>query len=244
MAQSDVVKSSKRVIEILETFDKQRRPLSLHEMVTLLKYPVSSAAALLKSLVTLGYLSYDVYSRSYLPTTRIASLGSWIWESVVDQRVLELMTRLNQLTGDTVTLSTLSGTEVQYLHVIPSVQPWRFEVSVGFRRAVAVSGTGWVLLSALNDEQIEDLVRQINFRERERSKKVQLAALMERVEGVRSAGYAFSKHMILPGGGAIAKALPQAPFQRQFAIAVHGVVDHLARHESAILKIMRGGLRK
>jgi len=240
---TDVVKSSKRVMEILEAFDRQRRPMSLNDVVQALGYPVSSAAALLKSLVMLGYLSYDSYSRTYLPTTRIATLGNWIWDTVVDARILDLMAKVNRITGDTVTLSALSGVEVQYLHVIPSTQPLRFEVAVGFRRAVFVSGTGWALLGALTDPQIEDLVRQINFRERDKSKKVPLNVLMERVNTVRKNGYAFSKHMIVRGGGAIATLLPEAPFQRRFVIAVHGLVEHLEQREALIVKTMRAGIR-
>ena len=106
---------------------------------------------------------------AYLPTTRIATLGTWIWDSVVDKRILDLMDSLNRLTGDTVTLSTLSGVNVQYLHVVPSTQPLRFEVPVGYLRSVFVLGAGWALLGALTDAQLEELVRQINLARQARS---------------------------------------------------------------------------
>lgn len=153
------------------------------------------------------------------------------------------MDSLNRLTGDTVTLSTLSGVNVQYLHVVPSTQPLRFEVPVGYLRSVFVSGAGWALLGALTDAQLEELVRQINFQERDRSKKVTLTALLERVNTARENGYAFSKHMIVRGGGSIAVLLPEASFKRRFAVAVHGLVEHLEQREAVIVKGLRAGLK-
>jgi len=43
---------------------------------TKLGYPVSSGAAMLKSLVSLGYLEYDRKTQTYLPTMRIAVAGA------------------------------------------------------------------------------------------------------------------------------------------------------------------------
>ena len=50
------IKSARRVFEIMEFFDHERRPLGLKTICDTLGYPVSSGAAMLKSLVTLGYL--------------------------------------------------------------------------------------------------------------------------------------------------------------------------------------------
>ena len=69
------IKSARRVFEIMEFFDRARRPLGLKAICDELRYPVSSGAAMLKSLVTLGYLEYDRKTQTYLPTMRIAVLG-------------------------------------------------------------------------------------------------------------------------------------------------------------------------
>lgn len=66
------IKSARRVFEIMEFFDRARRPLGLKAICDELRYPVSSGAAMLKSLVTLGYLEYDRKTQTYLPTMRIA----------------------------------------------------------------------------------------------------------------------------------------------------------------------------
>ena len=81
-----VVKSARRVFEVLELFDRERRPLSLKEMCAALRLAPSSGAALLKSLVALGYLDYDRGTRSYFPTMRIAFLGQWVDEALFGGR--------------------------------------------------------------------------------------------------------------------------------------------------------------
>ena len=71
----DAVKSARRAFEILELFDRERRPLALKDILEALGYPASSGSALLKSLVALGYLDYDRDRRTYFPTMRISALG-------------------------------------------------------------------------------------------------------------------------------------------------------------------------
>ena len=72
----DAVKSARRAFEILELFERERRPLALKDILDDRGYPASSGSALLKSLVTLGYLDYDNDRRTYFPTMRIAALGA------------------------------------------------------------------------------------------------------------------------------------------------------------------------
>src|SRR3546814_2678173 len=43
-----------------------------------LGYPQSSTSALLRSLVGMGYLNYDAHARTYITSSRVALLGSWV----------------------------------------------------------------------------------------------------------------------------------------------------------------------
>ncbi|MBP8232968.1 MAG: helix-turn-helix domain-containing protein, partial [Rhizorhabdus sp.] len=92
MADDSSVKSASRVFEILELFDGSRVPLSATEIVRKLGWPQSSTVALLKTLVSLGYLAYDTFERTYLPTMRVALLGGWMFEALgPDRRLIELI---------------------------------------------------------------------------------------------------------------------------------------------------------
>ncbi|MDR3509231.1 MAG: helix-turn-helix domain-containing protein, partial [Caulobacteraceae bacterium] len=208
MADS-AVKSAKRVFEILELFDRQRRPLGLKEILDALGYPASSGSVLLKSLVSLGYLDYDRDRRIYFPTMRIAALGGWVHDVLFGDGALSgLMSHLHRLTGETVILATQSDLHAQYVHLIHSAEPLQFSVPPGARRPLANSGMGWLLLSAKSNEEIERLRRRINA-EQAGGPQQSSEALMERIDEIRARGYAFSKHTVSEGAGVIGALLPR-----------------------------------
>lgn len=76
-----VVKSAARVLEVFEFFAGRKTPATVGEVCASLGYPQSSTSVLLKSLLTLGYLSYDSGTRRYAPSEKVARLGNWIGNS-------------------------------------------------------------------------------------------------------------------------------------------------------------------
>ena len=237
------IKSAKRVFEVLEAFDRQRRPLSLKEILLDLGYPASSGSALLKSLVSLGYLDYDRERRTYFPTMRVAALGSWVQDALFGEGALAaVMQRLHEVTGETVILAAQSDLSAQYVHLIRSSEPLNFSVPPGARRPLAASGMGWVLLSAKSDDEIEKLRRRINAQPE--AQPLSREALMERINEVRARGYAFSKHTVSDGAGIIAAALPRGAFGRTFALGVGGPVSRLEAKESVIVRELRAGAER
>ena len=66
------------VAQLLELFDEHQGPLTATQVERRLGFPQSSTLALLKSMVRLGYLSFDRMGRQYLPTLRVATLGRWL----------------------------------------------------------------------------------------------------------------------------------------------------------------------
>lgn len=236
------VKSAKRAFEILEAFDRHRRPLALKEVLDDLGYPASSGSALMKSLVSLGYLDYDRDQRTYFPTMRIAVLGAWVQEALFGEgRLLAALEALHESTGETVILGAQSDLHAQYIHLIHSNEPLQFRAPPGTRRPLARSGMGWVLLAAKPDAEIEQLRRRINA---ESDEKLSREDLMARVNEVRARGYAFSKHTVSEGVGIIAAALPRGPFGRVFVIGAAGYVSRLERKEAQIVAELRAAVAK
>jgi len=238
------IKTSKRVFEIFEAFESLQRPMALKDFTLRFGYPPSSASAILKSLVALGYLDYDRFSRTYMPTMRIASMGNWIQPALFGQNeeVLRLMQRLSEEFGECITLSAQSDLYVQYVYLIPSRLPIWYSVPIGTIRPIARSGSGWIMLGARTNAEIADLVRRINFHEPDPAQKVKLAELMEHVEQGRRDGYLFNKHTLEPGAGGICMVLPERRFGRLFALAVSGPVDRLETKQDRVIQAMREGI--
>ncbi|MCP5280822.1 MAG: helix-turn-helix domain-containing protein [Rhodoferax sp.] len=236
----DVIKSVGRVFEILEYFEEVGRPLSLNELSTHFRYPTSSTAAMLKSMMHLGYLNYDAKSRTYMPTPRLAELGAWALDAFLhEDELVAAINRLSQRTGETVAVAVQSDLYAQYLHVAYPDEPLQFRIKPGALRSVTASGMGWMLLSAQEDSAIELLWRRSN-RARDRKPALStLATLMKRVRDAREQGFVVSRHTVTQGAGIIAMLLPSAFFGRALAIGVGGPVWRMDEKYDLILKEMR-----
>lgn len=241
----EVIKTAKRLFEILEYFDEVQRPLSLKEVALRFGYPVSSASAVLKSMLVLGYVDFDRDSRTYMPTMRIVQLGSWVQGSLFGERgILALVNHLSLVTEETVSIATQSDLYMQYIHVQPSPHTIQMSLRPGTIRPLARSGLGWMLLSARPDETIEKLVRRINFEEADRKRKVDLKELMQKIRKIRKDGYVISLHTVVAGGGVIGMLLPQRRHGRTLAIGVGGPVERLVSRRPQIVKALREGIER
>ena len=113
-----VVKSAGRVFEVLELFDIERVALTATSIARTLKYPASSTVALLKSLVQLGYLTYDTNERVYFPSIRTAAISHWFEEIFLpDCKLFELVKELTNTTNESVFLSWQNDLEMQCVSV-------------------------------------------------------------------------------------------------------------------------------
>ena len=238
-----VIKTARRLFRILEFFDAVQRPLALKEVVTRFNYPVSSTSAILKSMVVLGYIDYDRYSRTYMPTMRMVQLGQWVQDVLFGEGgIVSLAKHLNKTTEETVAIATQSDLYMQYIHVVPSPHSIQYTGRPGVVRPLARSGLGWMLLSARSDEMIDKLVRRTNFEEEDPARKVDLQELMTRIREIRKNGHVISLNTVTAGEGIIGMLLPERRHGRILAIGVGGPVDRLVAKKSEILKLLREGV--
>jgi DNA-binding IclR family transcriptional regulator len=235
---ASAIKSARRVFEVLEEFDRLRRPLTLKEIADALAYPTSSAQALLKSLVVVGYLEYDRPSRTYLPTMRIAAVGRWVSEELFGAGdVLPVMRALHEATGQVIILGARSDLFAHYVHVISSDEaaPLR-AAGPGLVRPLGRCAVGRLLLSTLPDAEIDLIVRRINIAEPEA--RLDIVALMDNIAEIRHRRHAFSRHLMSEGNGVIAVLAPPALFGRQLALGIGAPVERLeARYDDYLQRL-------
>ena len=238
------IKSARRIFEVLEYFEEVKRPVSLKEVATKCDYPTSSAAALLKSMAMLGYLFYDSYNRTYMPTMRIAQMGEWLNTGLFgDSAILALVDYVHQELDELVNISTQSDLHAQYIHCLQTSKRLRFDVKPGEVRPLAISGVGRTLLSGHTDVEIERLLRRINA-VCPAEEHMELNALMKIINGIRRDGYMFSKHIIVQDAGVIAVLLPRRDFGRDLVLGVGGPVSRLEERQDEILACVRKGIAR
>ncbi|CAN5238458.1 helix-turn-helix domain-containing protein [soil metagenome] len=238
--ESKLVKSAGRVLEILEYFDDLQRQSTVMEIADALGYPQSSTSALLRSLVTMGYLNYDPQSRTYITSSRVALLGSWVNSPFfAEGAIISMMKELNEQTHDTVVLGMRNGQHVQYIHVIQATSPARLHMTLGTVRPLAASGAGYAVLATMTDAEVTRIVMRVNAEAREGEPLIKVRELLEKIAVIRDKGYAFTCDMVTRGGGMIAAPLPRMAGQPQMIIGIGGISEVMRQREDELAEALR-----
>lgn len=234
----DPIKSARRSFEVFEYFQLRQTPLTLSHICGALNYPASSASVLLKSLVSLGYLDYNMAERNYMPTMKIADLGGWVQNVVLgDGRIARAMNDLSEKFGETVTLAVQSDLYAQYLYLIQSRKPIWYPIPIGTLRPLTGSGSGLMMLSRMRDVDVRKIVKRINFHRLDKRRPT-AADVIAQLRCCREDGYIFSRHLIEQGAGGVSVLLEDRRFGRSYALGVHGSIDRLEPVEQEVVQAL------
>lgn len=235
-----MVKSAQRVMEVFELFDRLQRDLSLSEIAKELKYPPSSASALLHSLVGLGYLSIDPVSRSFLPTARVTLLGSWINAAYFrDGALYRMMKDLNERTGETIILAVQTDLIVRYINVVQGTNTMRLYVQHGSIRSLANSGVGRLFLSRYTSEEQRKIITRLNANRQPNEPHIDFAEVAEDMKRIKRLGYAVSADRVTAGAGVVARFLPSDPDERAMAVGIGGRSEVIRSRQVEFAKLLR-----
>lgn len=227
------VKSAMRVFELLEAFERARRPLRVAEIVEELDAPQSSLSMLLKTLLNMGYLDFNPQTREYCPSVRVANLCEWTTHLPSRPTAIqEVMEKLASQTNETVLLGRIDGVQVQYAAVIHSRQTVRFVAVSGARRPLHRTALGICLLTTLVDDKISLLIRRYNAERESHVKPAHLDSVLQDVAVARGQGYYFSAGLVTPGAGVIATLLPTPVRGQRYAVGIGGPIGRLKRRLS------------
>jgi DNA-binding IclR family transcriptional regulator len=233
------VKSATRTFEVLELFAERRRPLALNEIYTVLGYPQSSTTNLLKSMVMMGYLNYSRSQRTYQPTMRLASLGSWITGYIQSKGGFrELVDEMQRRTDETVGLSTQNDLFVQYLFLKTPDHDFKNAPPDGTMRLLVDSSGGLAMMSRMSDCAIEKLCRYTNYYEMG-SERVVPDAIIKSIKIIRRVGYCYLPNRPTPDVSSISIALDHDLHGIPLSIGVGGLAERIDGRKTEILKIMR-----
>jgi len=244
MADNDVVKSVGRVFAVLEMFASHRSGMNATEVERLLDYPKSSTLALLKSMVALGYLSYDRMERSYFPTIRVAQLGHWIDETDARHDLYALVEDAAAATGETVTIASQNDLKMQFLTVVTGSNPLMLNFRPGMTGPLFQSNMGMVALAQKSDAEIRRLAERMNRRAGRHGEKVQdLASTMQKIEEIRQAGFGIGYGNYIDEVGVISWPLIASGRTNPLVLSIGGPVEAVRAAEQQIIRRMAVILR-
>ena len=230
-APSNKAKIAKRVIEVLEYFDDQHREATVMDIVRRYDRPQSSTSELLSSLVELGLLHKNPYSRSYSLTARAALLGVAGQDPVVrDGRLVRLLDRLVAQTGLSVALYGMVGLRTQIVTWRPGTRCHAGAVRGlrgGLQEPLSDSAAGWLLLSTIAPQRCEGVLRRLNAEAAE-ERRFHLAEMAARLQQCRETGTVHGPAGFGSRGQLMAMLLPAEVGEHAMAVGfVHGGEDRV-----------------
>jgi IclR family KDG regulon transcriptional repressor len=235
-----LIKSARRVFDILELFRERQCPLRLKDVVDALGMPTSSAAALLKTMAQMNYLSFESASRAYLPTLRLLQLGDWVTPASYEGGpIQEAVRRIGRKLGETILLGTITDIFVEIVDILRAREPLQYFTHVGSRVLLVHSGLGWPLLSQLRDEEIMRIYRRTVRQKKIEGGASSLNRLEKGIDQVRRDGYCLSRGMVTRGVGVVGMTMPTPPNHRRLAIGIAGPQDRIEKNLTRILAAFR-----
>lgn len=232
VAPTNKAKIAKRVIEVLEFFDEEHREATVMDIVRRYKRPQSSTSELLTSLVDLGLLYKDSYSRSYTLTPRAAMLGSHFQPAVIrDGRLITLIDRLLAQTGLSIAVFGMVSLNTQIFTWRSGTCRLRAQGSEAFcgglQERLTDSAAGWLLLSSVAQPRRDGIVRRLNA-EAPADRKFSFADMSARVQSSQEHGYSVGPIGFGSNADVCSVLLPGQPEHQPMAIGfVYEPSEHI-----------------
>ena len=236
-SSDDVVKSVARVFQVLEFFDGKRRPLTAAEIGRSLHYPASSTIGLLKSMTTLGYLSFNCMNFTYSPTMRLPMVGQWVKDMNVAGDLSAAMLQIHRATGESVSVCSESDGHMQVLAIAasPDIATFSQVSAVGDRAPLFRSVVGLTALSTRTDTDVMQVANQLLRRPRYIRPDIDMTSSMATIRRFRATGFGVAYDVSHPNVGAIAWAVASRNGTAPLVLGVWGPTTRIKKNESNLI---------
>lgn len=216
-----------RSFQLLEALARAQGGARLSELAAETGLQKSTAHRILGTLCALGYADKDDDAR-YRASLKVWELGAGVVAELPIRRAAAgFLQSLHRATGETVSLTILSGDDVVYLEKLVAPRPVRFLTRVGSRVPAVLTASGKAMLATRPDAA--EVVARSNSR-----RALDVAAIMAELEEARRQGYARSGYS--PGVASIGAAVAIGGASAEAALSLSAPADRLAgsRGEAAV----------
>ena len=199
-----------KAISVLDIVASASEPMRFTDILAVSDQPRGTLHRQLSNLVEEGLLSLG-RDHSYSVGLRLLKFAAKAWAGNQFRVIAEPhLRRLHELTGETVHLGVLRGSEVIYLDKVEGRQAVRMYSQIGNASPVYCTGVGKAGLSALPDDELKAVVASIRFRRFTDSTIVTPEALLAEIEAIRSSGNAYDREEHEPGIRCVAAPIHSA----------------------------------
>lgn len=235
-AATSTSRSVRRALEILELILERAEPLTVAEIVRLLRIPKSTAYELVRTLSQAGYVERDSGAGAYGLGRKLFELGM-AYRSQVDllKEGGQIVEALRDETGETVQLSVLENNMMLVLVKEESPKPIRIISRVGSRVPVNWAAAGRLLVSDLDDGALRALLTSIVRPSPTGRAPTDIDELLSQIRKFRKQGYAVELNEANDHAGCIAAPVVDAAGNCVAAVSVVAPEQRLQRKQRETL---------
>jgi DNA-binding IclR family transcriptional regulator len=210
-----------RAFAILETFERERRPLSMKDLAESCRIPASTCHSLVHALIRRAYLYQTGQRKDLYPTRRLYDIGATVLaHDPILQRLEPAMEALRAATRETVILGKRQKAEIVYLEVLESPEVIRYSARPGDTKPLHSTCIGKALLSALGSDELRALLADQGMARITAATITDVEDLVADIEQGRRRGCFVTRGENVPDVSAY--ALPVAINNELFGLAVAG----------------------
>lgn len=194
-----------RGLTVLRAFDQSRPEMQLSEVAAATGLSPAVARRCLNTLVKLGYVGK--VGRKFLLKPEVLVFGSaFLASASIDTVVSEHLQRLRDETGDSASMSVLSGEDILYLVHIPTKRHIRLNAGIGTRFPAYATSMGKVLLAYYSQEELERYLSMARLNPLTDQTITNPDTLRDKLKSIREQGYASSLNEL--DYGVVSTAVP------------------------------------
>jgi IclR family acetate operon transcriptional repressor len=179
-----------KAFRVLEYLARSGKPLRLSAIAVALDLQKSTVHRILGSLASGGYVEQLQDTACYVATLKLWELGTGVLhEHPIKRAAAGYLQELHRATGETVSLTILSGDDVLFVDKLLSARAVKFSTRVGSRAPAALTAGGQAMLAYLPDAHAR--VKRTAARLK-RADRFDVDAVVNELQAVRARGYSIS----------------------------------------------------
>jgi DNA-binding IclR family transcriptional regulator len=235
------VRALERALDLLDAFTLAEPELSFTELTERSGLSKGTAVRLLSILERRGFLERSPDTDRYRIGLRTFELGSvYIQSFQLEAESQPFLKELAATCGQSANLGILDQGEVVHLVVVPASRPIHFAVRSGQRDAAHSSGLGKVLLAALPDDDLDEIIAARGLPQRTPTTLTTPEALRNALTAVRTQGYAIDDEESVPGLTCIAAPVFDDRGRVIGAVSISGLTNEYAEpNRTAYIEAVR-----
>lgn len=187
------VKSLERGLRILEVFDSENEFLKLGAIADSAGITRSAAQRFVSTLVDLGYLRKNNYTREYSLSPRSLAIGSrYLQSNSLTNIANPYLHTLNRICEETCSLGERDELDIIYTVRFPAHKEMLINMPIGMRIPMYCNASGRAIMSCLPDDQVARILNESTLTKYTPNTIIDINKIFDRVEEARVNGFAWA----------------------------------------------------